>query len=92
MSAGRAYVSLRLSHRLLNSGRLTFARIIRWAISGIKVDGRIGKTLPHRLDERVGIDRVLNAAALTYVAAAITTLLTLLYYLMRAGIIGGRDE
>jgi len=40
--------------------------------------------------ERVGMDRVLNAAALTYVAAAISTLTTLLYYLMRSGILGGR--
>jgi Zn-dependent membrane protease YugP len=43
-------------------------------------------------EERVGIDRVLNAAALTYVAAAITTLLTLLYYLMRSGLLGGRNN
>lgn len=42
-------------------------------------------------DERAGIDRVLNAAALTYVAAVITTLLTLLYFLMRSGLLGGRD-
>lgn len=42
-------------------------------------------------EERVGMDRVLNAAALTYVAAAITTLLTLLYFLARAGLLGG-DE
>jgi hypothetical protein len=35
---------------------------------------------------------VLNAAAMTYVASAVTTLLTLLYYLMRAGLLGGRDE
>lgn len=41
-------------------------------------------------EERVGIDAVLNAAAMTYVAAAITTLLTLLYYLWRAGLLGGR--
>jgi Zn-dependent membrane protease YugP len=40
--------------------------------------------------ERVGVDRVLNAAALTYVAAAISTLLTLLYFLMRSGLLGGR--
>ena len=33
--------------------------------------------------ERSGMDRVLNAAALTYVAAAISTLMTLLYFLMR---------
>jgi Zn-dependent membrane protease YugP len=42
--------------------------------------------------EREGVDKVLNAAALTYVAAAISTLLTLLYFLMRAGLLGGRDE
>jgi Zn-dependent membrane protease YugP len=40
--------------------------------------------------EREGVDRVLNAAALTYVAAAISTLLTLLYFLWRSGLIGGR--
>jgi Zn-dependent membrane protease YugP len=40
--------------------------------------------------EREGMDRVLNAAALTYVAAVVSTLLTLLYYLMRAGLLGGR--
>ena len=35
-------------------------------------------------DERKGIDRVLNAAALTYVAAVISSLLTLLYFYLRA--------
>ena len=42
-------------------------------------------------EERIGIDRVLNAAALTYVAAAVSTALTLVYFLIRAGILGGRD-
>ena len=40
--------------------------------------------------EREGIDRVLNAAALTYVAAAVSTLMTLLYFLVRSGLLGGR--
>jgi uncharacterized protein len=40
--------------------------------------------------EREGVDKVLNAAALTYVAAAVSTLLTLLYFLWRSGLIGGR--
>lgn len=40
--------------------------------------------------ERVGMDKVLNAAALTYVAAMISTLMTLLYFLIRSGILGGR--
>ncbi len=33
--------------------------------------------------------RVLNAAFLTYVASAVTSLLTLLYYLYRSGLLGG---
>jgi Zn-dependent membrane protease YugP len=41
-------------------------------------------------DERAGVDAVLNAAALTYVAAAVSTLLTLLYFLFRSGLLGGR--
>jgi Zn-dependent membrane protease YugP len=39
-------------------------------------------------DKEVG--RVLNAAAMTYVAAMLTAVLTLLYYLWRAGLLGGR--
>lgn len=42
--------------------------------------------------EREGVNRVLNAAALTYVAAAVSTLLTLLYFLFRAGLLGGRRD
>jgi Zn-dependent membrane protease YugP len=42
--------------------------------------------------ERAGMSKVLNAAALTYVAAAISTLLTLLYFLVRSGLLGGRRD
>jgi Zn-dependent membrane protease YugP len=42
--------------------------------------------------ERVGMDKVLNAAALTYVAAAVSTLMTLLYFLLRSGLLGGRRD
>lgn len=42
--------------------------------------------------EREGMDRVLNAAAMTYVAAVVSTLLTLLYFLLRAGLLGGRRD
>jgi hypothetical protein len=44
------------------------------------------------MDERKGVDAVLNAAALTYVAAAVSTLLTLLYFLLRSGLLGGRRD
>ena len=40
--------------------------------------------------ERGGMSAVLNAAAMTYVAAAISTLMTLLYFLIRSGLLGGR--
>ena len=42
-------------------------------------------------DETRHASKVLNAAFLTYVAAAVTSLLTLLYFLIRSGLLGG-DE
>jgi Zn-dependent membrane protease YugP len=42
--------------------------------------------------ERQGMDRVLNAAAMTYVAAVVATLMTLIYYLLRAGLLGGSRD
>jgi len=38
------------------------------------------------------IKRVLDAAAMTYVAATVTAILQLLYFLMRAGLLGGRHQ
>ena len=44
-------------------------------------------------EEEQEVARVLNAAALTYVAATLTAVLTLLYFLFRAGVFGrSRDE
>jgi Zn-dependent membrane protease YugP len=43
-------------------------------------------------DEVAGTRAVLNAAALTYVAGAITAVLQLLYFLFRAGVLGGRNQ
>jgi len=42
--------------------------------------------------ELPGAREVLTAAALTYVAAATAAILQLLYFLIRAGLIGGREE
>jgi uncharacterized protein len=42
-------------------------------------------------EEHAGAKRVLTAAAMTYVAAAATAILTLIYFLIRAGLLGGRD-
>jgi Zn-dependent membrane protease YugP len=43
-------------------------------------------------EEDVEVARVLNAAALTYVAATLTSVLILLYYLFRAGLLGGSRD
>lgn len=43
-------------------------------------------------DEDRTVAKVLNAAALTYVAATLTSILTLLYYLYRSGLLGGRSS
>jgi Zn-dependent membrane protease YugP len=42
--------------------------------------------------EEAGVRRVLSAAALTYVAATLTAILTLVYFLFRAGLLGGRRD
>jgi uncharacterized protein len=42
--------------------------------------------------EAVDAGKVLNAAFLTYVAAAVSSLLTLVYYLMRAGVFGRSND
>jgi Zn-dependent membrane protease YugP len=43
-------------------------------------------------DEMSGARRVLSAAALTYVAAAITAVLQLIYFLLRSGLLGNRRD
>jgi Zn-dependent membrane protease YugP len=43
-------------------------------------------------DEVDGTRAVLNAAALTYVAGAVSAIMQLLYFLFRAGLLGGRND
>ena len=42
--------------------------------------------------EADGVGKVLNAAAMTYVAATITAIAQLVYFAFRAGLLGGSDE
>jgi Zn-dependent membrane protease YugP len=44
------------------------------------------------VDELPGARRVLSAAALTYVAAAVAAIAQLVYFLLRSGLLGGGDE
>ena len=43
-------------------------------------------------EEKEGAKAVLSAAAWTYVAAAVSALLTLLYFFIRSGLLGGRRD
>jgi Zn-dependent membrane protease YugP len=81
-------------------GIIGFAAVLLFQLVTLPVEFNASRRAKHLVvesgvvypEEREGIDRVLNAAALTYVAAAVTTALTLLYYLMRAGLLGGRQD
>jgi len=44
-----------------------------------------------RPEEDRAVGKVLNAAAMTYVAGTLTAIATLIYYILRSGLLGGRD-
>jgi len=88
------------SQNLVGLGAILFSAVLAFQVITLPVEFdasarakrlavEYGIVLP---GEREGMDRVLNAAALTYVAAAISTLMTLLYFLLRAGLLGGRRD
>ena len=56
------------------------------AVAVLEQEGIIGRS------EVPGTRAVLNAAAMTYVAGAIGAIMQLLYFLVRAGLIGGRSD
>jgi len=58
----------------------------RRALAAVESVGILGP------DELPGARQVLTAAALTYVAAAVTSVMQLLYFLLRSGMLGGNDE
>ena len=92
---------------VFNSGGLMWAGIILFSVAVVftlvtlpvefNASARAKRLLPELglvagPPERRGIDAVLNAAAMTYVAAAVTAVMTLLYYLLRLGLLGGSDD
>ena len=88
------------SQALILVGAILFSAAVLFAIVTLPVEWdasarakklmvRCGIVSP---DEQKQAGDVLNAAFLTYLAAAISALLTLLYYLFRAGLFGGRSD
>ncbi len=87
------------SANLIYFGALLFSAVLLFQIVTLPVEFdatarakrlavETGVVLPQ---EREGMDRVLNAAAMTYVAAVVSTLMTLLYYLLRASAMSRRS-
>ena len=94
------FVGLMISPYVVTIGALLFGAVLLFQLVTLPVEfdatARAKRLVVEAgiidADERRGMDRVLNAAALTYVAAAISTLLTLLYFLLRAGLLGGDSD
>lgn len=89
------------SMNLLLIGVMLFSLIVLFQVVNLPVEFDASKRAKELLvsrgfispGEQKVVASVLNAAALTYVAATISAILTLVYYLWRLGIIGGnRDD
>lgn len=64
---------------------------VEFNASGRAKDALVSNGVLRSQEEITGVRRVLNAAALTYIAAAIAALAQLLYWALRLGLLGGRD-
>ena len=88
------------STNMVLAGALLFSAVLLFQIVTLPVEfdasarakALVGEYGIVSAQERQGVDKVLNAAALTYVAAAVSTLMTLLYFLFRAGLLGGSRD
>jgi len=88
------------SKAMISAGLLFFTAVVLFQIVTLPVEfnasSRALKALPAAGilsdSEVAGARKVLSAAALTYVAAAAAAIMQLIYFLMRAGFLGGRDE
>lgn len=85
---------------LVKLGVALFALMVIFVVITLPVEfdasNRAKRLLPEmgltQGNEGVGVAAVLNAAAMTYVAAAFAAVMQLFYWLWRAGLLGGRDD
>lgn len=81
-------------------GVLLFAIMVAFTLITLPVEfdasNRAKALLPEmgltRGDDGVGVSKVLNAAAMTYVAGAVSAVATLIYLIIQSGLLGGRDD
>ncbi|MBD3316330.1 MAG: zinc metallopeptidase [Chitinivibrionales bacterium] len=92
-------MGLFFSQKLILLGALLFSVAVLFSLVTLPVEWDASARAKRMMvrtgvvTEREALDagKVLNAAFLTYLAAAVSSLLTLLYYLMRAGVFSGDD-
>ncbi len=85
---------------LVKLGILLFSLVVVFQLITLPVEFNASKRAKEILyahgivssNELAGVNSVLSAAAMTYVAAAASAIMTLLYFLIRSGLLGGRDE
>jgi hypothetical protein len=85
---------------LMVAGLILFSTVVVFQLVNLPVEFDASKRAKYILvnqgiiaeSERAPVAKVLNAAALTYVAATLSAILTLLYLLMRSGLLGGRRD
>jgi len=86
---------------LIIAGMVLFSAVVLFQLVNLPVEFDASRRAREQLlatgliapDEEPTVARVLNAAALTYVAGTLTSILTLLYFVIRSGVFGGsRDE
>lgn len=83
---------------LVNLGCLLFAVVVIFTLVTLPVEWNASARAKQAMvgagivteQEEAQAGQVLNAAFMTYVASAVSALLTLLYYLIRAGLLGNR--
>jgi uncharacterized protein len=89
------------SMQLLQLGVLLFSALVLFQIVTLPVEFNASSRAKEALvrtgvltsgEEREGVNRVLGAAAMTYVAATISAVMQLLYFAIRAGLLGGRRD
>jgi Zn-dependent membrane protease YugP len=85
---------------LMLAGLVLFGAVVFFQVVNLPVEFNASARAKYQLvelgivppREMVYVNKVLNAAALTYVAATLQSVMTLLYFLLRSGLLGGSDD
>ena len=96
----RGFVSQDTAHAILEVGIVLFSVTVVFTLVTLPVEWDAShRAKLHMVSscvvgpgQEVDAGRVLNAAFLTYIAGAVSAVLTLLYYLIRSGLLGGRRD